>query len=68
MRLAGRRTGSFDGAINYKTDDLDAKLAKLAPDGIDIYFENTGGPIQRRVPQDECPRPCRGLRHDRRLR
>lgn len=39
----------FDGAINYKTDDLDAKLAELAPDGIDIYFENTGGPIQHAV-------------------
>ena len=39
----------FDGAINYKTDDLDAKLAALAPKGIDIYFENTGGPIQHAV-------------------
>jgi len=39
----------FDGAINYKTDDLDARLAALAPDGIDIYFENTGGPIQHAV-------------------
>lgn len=36
----------FDGAINYKSDDLDGQLAKLAPDGIDLYFENTGGPIQ----------------------
>ena len=39
----------FDGAINYKTDDLAARLAELAPDGIDIYFENTGGPIQHHV-------------------
>ena len=39
----------FDGAINYKTDDLDAKLAALAPNGIDVYFENTGGPIQHAV-------------------
>jgi len=36
----------FDGAINYKTDDIDAKLTELAPKGVDIYFENTGGPIQ----------------------
>lgn len=39
----------FDGAINYKTDDIGAKLDELAADGIDMYFENTGGPIQHRV-------------------
>ena len=39
----------FDGAINYKTDDIATKLAELAPKGIDIYFENTGGPIQQHV-------------------
>lgn len=39
----------FDGAINYKTDDIAAKLAELAPNGVDIYFENTGGPIQNHV-------------------
>lgn len=39
----------FDGAINYKTDDIAAKLVEFAPKGIDIYFENTGGPIQHHV-------------------
>jgi NADPH-dependent curcumin reductase CurA len=39
----------FDGAINYKTDDIAARLAELAPKGVDIYFENTGGPIQNHV-------------------
>ena len=39
----------FDGAINYKTDDIAGRLAELAPQGIDIYFENTGGPIQNHV-------------------
>jgi len=39
----------FDGAINYKTDDLRDQLAKLTPDGVDLYFENTGGPIQNLV-------------------
>ena len=39
----------FDGAINYKSDDLASKLAELAPNGVDIYFENTGGPIQHAV-------------------
>ncbi len=39
----------FDGAINYKTDNLAEKLAELTPNGIDVYFENTGGPIQHHV-------------------
>ena len=39
----------FDGAINYKTDNLAEKLSELTPNGIDIYFENTGGPIQHHV-------------------
>ncbi|NVK39114.1 MAG: NADP-dependent oxidoreductase [Gammaproteobacteria bacterium] len=39
----------FDGAINYKTDDLAEKLAELTPNGIDVFFENTGGPIQQHI-------------------
>lgn len=39
----------FDGAINYKTDDIAARLKELAPKGVDIYFENTGGAIQQHV-------------------
>ena len=39
----------FDGAINYKTDDLVSKLAELTPDGIDVFFENTGGDIQQHI-------------------
>ncbi len=39
----------FDAAINYKTDDIAARLDELAPNGVDIYFENTGGPIQQHV-------------------
>lgn len=36
----------FDAAVNYKTDNLNQALKEAAPDGIDIYYENTGGPIQ----------------------
>ncbi len=39
----------FDGAINYKTDDLEAKLVELTPEGVDVFFENTGGPIQHHI-------------------
>ena len=39
----------FDGAINYKSDDLGTQLDKLAPNGFDLFFENTGGPIQHHI-------------------
>ena len=39
----------FDAAIDYKSDNLAEQLAVLTPGGIDVYFENTGGPIQALV-------------------
>ncbi len=39
----------FDAAINYKSEDLAKRIAAATPDGIDIYFENTGGPVQHAV-------------------
>ena len=39
----------FDGAVNYKTDDLAPKLKALTPQGVDIFFENTGGPVQQHI-------------------
>ena len=36
----------FDAAINYKTtDDYRAALESAAPDGVDVYYDNVGGPI-----------------------
>ncbi|XP_038986767.1 2-alkenal reductase (NADP(+)-dependent)-like [Phoenix dactylifera] len=36
----------FDEAFNYKKEpDLSAALKRLFPEGIDIYFENVGGPM-----------------------
>lgn len=39
----------FDAAINYKSDNLAAQLEEIAPQGFDLYFENTGGPIQNLI-------------------
>jgi NADPH-dependent curcumin reductase CurA len=39
----------FDEAINYKTADLDAAFDAACPDGVDVYFENTGGPVSDAV-------------------
>jgi len=39
----------FDAAINYKSDNLISELTSLTPNGIDLYFENTGGPVQHAV-------------------
>ncbi|KAI1654155.1 NAD(P)-binding protein [Daldinia decipiens] len=33
----------FDGGFNYKKESAFDALKRLAPDGIDIYFENVGG-------------------------
>jgi len=35
----------YDAAINYKTDDIGAKIDALCPNGIDVFFDNVGGPI-----------------------
>lgn len=35
----------FDGAINYRDEDLAAALDRLCPDGIDVFFDNVGGEV-----------------------
>jgi len=35
----------FDAAIDYKGEDVGAQLDALAPQGIDVFFDNVGGEI-----------------------
>jgi NADPH-dependent curcumin reductase CurA len=40
----------FDAGINYNTSkDIISDIAKAAPNGVDIYFDNVGGPISDAV-------------------
>ena len=39
----------FDECIDYKAGNIQEELSKACPDGIDIYFENVGGPVSKAV-------------------
>lgn len=39
----------YDAAIDYKSDDIAAALRRTCPRGIDVYFDNTAGPISDAV-------------------
>lgn len=39
----------FDEAIDYKDPDFEEQLAAACPDGVNVYHDNTGGPISDAV-------------------
>lgn len=39
----------FDAAADYKAPDFAERLAAACPDGIDLYFDNTGGDVTLEV-------------------
>jgi len=39
-----KNTLGFDHSFNYNKTDLNEKLKEIAPNGIDVFFDNVGGP------------------------
>ena len=35
----------FDAAIDYKSEDVAAAIARHCPNGVDVYFDNVGGEV-----------------------
>lgn len=44
-KLAFCKELGYDAGIDHHAKDLPAEMAKACPDGIDVFYDNTGGPI-----------------------
>jgi len=43
------KVAHFDAAIDYKHEDIGARLSELCPNGIDVFFDNVGGTVLNEV-------------------
>ena len=43
------KVAHFDAAIDYKCEDIGARLSELCPNGIDVFFDNVGGTVLNEV-------------------
>ena len=39
----------YDSAVDYRADDFESALDAACPEGVDVYFDNTAGPISDSV-------------------
>ena len=42
-------TAGFDAAIDYRGEDVAARIDALCPEGVDVYFDNVGGELLESV-------------------
>ena len=55
----------YDSAVDYRADDFESALNTACPQGVDVFFDNTAGPISdsisspdRRLPLMKDQTPC----------
>lgn len=45
----------IDATIDYKSDDVEARIAELCPEGVNVFFDNVGGDILQAAINNMAP-------------